>query len=424
MTFSKYEKLSTAQDATKAAQEAEKAKNVKAAAGGESVKETLVEGVVHMDSSEIDTDIDVTQMAPTTYVSGKFKIKGPSRKKKGSDEEDVPYVPTAAEPEKVKRGRGIKRSAKPSCATPRKQKIRKIVVKPVKDKANDYSKAPVKVSVEVPIVEAQVHVPTPPISLVQQSVPLQAEFHSTPPQQTKIVEEPGNSTKKATTPIPQSSSQLEMPSNLGPGPTSLEDVGFFGDERHGGLIKRLTMMEKAKAETEEKLKQVEAENIVLKNELITMQDQIEDVKAGNNALNEAIDELLVNNYDLNEANMTISNANAILQKEIKDLKVKDENKSKQIEMLYAVIEDRLGINVHAAFDDIEIRRAEARRMEKEQKDAEEATEALKDKVKGVIVDNEGILGSSSQQEQQQPDVEVNVENVKLMLQRLQMLKLM
>ncbi|KAJ0922562.1 hypothetical protein HanPSC8_Chr05g0205301 [Helianthus annuus] len=177
MTFAEYEKLSAAQvaqDAAKAAQEDEKAKNVDAATGGDSMKETLVEGVVHTDSSETDTDIDVTQMAPTMYVSGKFKIKGPSRKKKGSDEEDAPYVPTAAEAKKVKRGRGIKRSAKPSGATPQKQKIRKIVVKPIKDKANDSSKALEKVSVEVPIVEAQVHVPTPPRSHVQQSIPFQA----------------------------------------------------------------------------------------------------------------------------------------------------------------------------------------------------------------------------------------------------------
>ncbi|XP_021975109.1 nucleoplasmin-like protein ANO39 [Helianthus annuus] len=79
-------------------------------------------------------------------------------------------------------------------------------------------------------------------------------------------------------------------------------------------------------------------------------------------------------------------------------------------MLYAMIEYELGINVHAAFDDIEIRRAEAQRIEKEQKDAEEAAEALKDKGKGVVVDNEEILGSSNQQEQQQPDVEANEEN--------------
>ncbi|KAJ0466719.1 hypothetical protein HanIR_Chr14g0675321 [Helianthus annuus] len=205
MTFAEYEKLSAAQvaqDAAKAAQEAEKAMNVEATTGGDTVKEVLVEGVVHTYSSETANDIDVTQIAPTMYVSGKFKIKGPSRKKKGSDEEDVPYMPTAAEAEKVKRGRGIKRSAKPSGATPRKQKVRKIVVKTVKDKAGESSKVLEKVTIEVPVVEAQVHVPSPPRSSIQESNLVQVEVLSTPPQQTKHVEERGSTTKKATTPIP------------------------------------------------------------------------------------------------------------------------------------------------------------------------------------------------------------------------------
>ncbi|KAF5821008.1 hypothetical protein HanRHA438_Chr01g0009001 [Helianthus annuus] len=176
---------------------------------------------------------------------------------------------------------------------------------------------------------------------------------------------------------------------------------------------KVAKLEKTKAETEEKLKQVEVENVVLKNEVFAINERLLDVEAGKNALNEAIDELLVENYDLNDANTTISNANEILKKEIEDLKVKDENKSKQIEMLYTVIEDRLGINVHAAFDDIKIRRAEARRMEKEQKDAEEAAAALKDKGKGVVDDNEEILGSSRQQEQQQPDADVNAADVEV-----------
>ncbi|XP_021996785.1 glutamic acid-rich protein-like [Helianthus annuus] len=61
----------------------------------------------------------------------------------------------------------------------------------------------------------------------------------------------------------------------------------------------------------------------------------------------------------------------------------------------------------------EIRRAEDRRIEKEQKDAEEAAEALKDKGKGVVVDTEEILGSFSQQEQPQLDVETNVADVEV-----------
>ncbi|MFS8021209.1 hypothetical protein Hanom_Chr16g01424771 [Helianthus anomalus] len=111
--------------------------------------------------------------------------------------------------------------------------------------------------------------------------------------------------------------------------------------------------------------------------------------------------------------ISMTNANEILKKDIEELRADKEIKDEQIKMLYAVIEYRLGINVHAAFDEIEIQRAEARRMEKEKRVAEETVEALKDKGKGVVVDTEEILGSLSQQEQSQPDaetaeIEVNV----------------
>ncbi|MFS7928244.1 hypothetical protein Hanom_Chr04g00318531 [Helianthus anomalus] len=159
-----------------------------------------------------------------------------------------------------------------------------------------------------------------------------------------------------------------MPSNLGLGPISLEDVGFFGDERVDGIIKRVVILEKAKAETEEKLKaseaelketkeklkSVEAKNVVLKNELMAMNEKVLDTEARTNVLNEMFDEILSTNCDLNDATTMMSHANEILQKEIEDLKVKDENKSKQIKMLYAVLEDRLGINVQVAYDDIGI----------------------------------------------------------------------
>ncbi|MFS7947961.1 hypothetical protein Hanom_Chr06g00554321 [Helianthus anomalus] len=115
--------------------------------------------------------------------------------------------------------------------------------------------------------------------------------------------------------------------------------------------------------------------------MFAVNERLLDVEAGNNALNEAIDELLSMSCDLNDANTRMSNANEIMKKEIEDLKVKDENKSKRIEMLYAIIQNRL-------------------------------------------VDNEEVLGSSSQEEQQ-PDVEfnavdVNVENALVLEQQFEL----
>ncbi|MFS7947366.1 hypothetical protein Hanom_Chr06g00547461 [Helianthus anomalus] len=62
MSFVVYKSLSTSQVAKDAAKAAE---NVETEAGGESLKETFVEGEVYTDSSETKSEIDLTQMAPT-----------------------------------------------------------------------------------------------------------------------------------------------------------------------------------------------------------------------------------------------------------------------------------------------------------------------------------------------------------------------
>ncbi|MFS8007804.1 hypothetical protein Hanom_Chr14g01265311 [Helianthus anomalus] len=76
-------------------------------------------------------------------------------------------------------------------------------------------------------------------------------------------------------------------------------------------------------------------------------------------------------------------------------------------MIYVVIEDGLGLNVHAGYDEIGIQRAEAQRMERQQRDAQEAADAAKGKGKGIV--DEEVLESSSQKEQQSSNVDVNTE---------------
>ncbi|MFS7979465.1 hypothetical protein Hanom_Chr10g00927621 [Helianthus anomalus] len=109
-------------------------------------------------------------------------------------------------------------------------------------------------------VQSEFRIATPPTSPVQQNVPIQPEVHSTPPQQTIRVAEPTSTSKKTTTPDHQSSSQSfpAIPSNLGLVP-SLDDVGFFGDDRVDGILKRVSILDKAKAESDEKLKATKAQ---------------------------------------------------------------------------------------------------------------------------------------------------------------------
>ncbi|KAM0036259.1 hypothetical protein Hdeb2414_s0014g00424281 [Helianthus debilis subsp. tardiflorus] len=352
------ENIIVAQDATKAAKNAEK---VSGEAGGEKTggekvetfKETFEEGVVRTDSSETESDIDLMDIAPTTGHNDKRDRKaGPSRKRKNSDDEDTTYVPSPAEVEKIKKGREqMKRKAQPTGEISRKLKVRKTTTKADKDTIGESVQIPAErvesVVVEVP-VQSEFRIATPRTSPIQETIPIQTEVHvTTPLQQSRNVEESGSTTKKASTLRQHGSNQSfpDVPYTLDAGLTRIEDIGdipFFNDERVDVVAKRVGELEKAKVETdaklkvsdeilkvtEEKLKNVEAENVVLKNEVLEMNEKIEDLQVGNNALNEMIDELLTTNVDLNDSNATLSAENELIQKALEDLKADKENKSK------------------------------------------------------------------------------------------------
>ncbi|KAM0057043.1 hypothetical protein Hdeb2414_s0005g00153611 [Helianthus debilis subsp. tardiflorus] len=153
-------------------QNAEKAGGEKAVGENvETVDETLVEGVVCTDSNETKSDIDLTQIAPTTCHNEKRgRKKGQSRKRKNSDDEDASYVPSAVE--KITKGIGrLKRSSQLAEDIPRKHKIRKTTAKVVKATSGKSMQVPVEsVVVEVPIFQSEVHIATPTTSPRQESI--------------------------------------------------------------------------------------------------------------------------------------------------------------------------------------------------------------------------------------------------------------
>ncbi|KAM0037805.1 hypothetical protein Hdeb2414_s0013g00407551 [Helianthus debilis subsp. tardiflorus] len=104
------------------------------------------------------------------------------------------------------------------------------------------------------------------------------------------------------------------------------------------------------------------------------------------------------------------NENEALRKQVEALRADKVIKDEQLNMLYTVIEHKLGFNVQAVFDEIEIHRVEARRAEREKRLAEKAAESKKDKKKGLVIDTEEILGTTSQPNPAQTD-EVNVSNL-------------
>ncbi|KAF5804576.1 hypothetical protein HanRHA438_Chr05g0208311 [Helianthus annuus] len=169
---------------------------------------------------------------------------------------------------------------------------------------------------------------------------------------------------------------------------------FFNDERVDAIEKRVVEMEKAKAAldkklkvSEDKLKKVEAENVVLKNEVLVLNEKVGELQAGNVALNEVVNGLLMTNEQLITTHASLGAENELVKKAMEDLQADKKIKTKQLEKLYVVIEDRLGLSVDAECDQIGIRRAEARRIKRERKAIEEAVEAAKDKGKGKADDN-------------------------------------
>ncbi|KAJ0490256.1 hypothetical protein HanHA300_Chr12g0453381 [Helianthus annuus] len=195
MSFAEYERLSAAQVAKNAAKSIE---NVESTAVDEALKETLVEGEMHTDSSETKSEIEVTQIAPISYVSGKFKLKKTPKKKKASDEEDATYEPTPPEKEKLKMKGIRKRKAHLTGEVPKRHKVRKVTTS-IPDQIPEIEK-PKSVEIEIPI-QSEFKIATPPTSHVQQSVPILEEIREkTPEQPPKTVEEPSSATKKPPTP--------------------------------------------------------------------------------------------------------------------------------------------------------------------------------------------------------------------------------
>ncbi|MFS8009916.1 hypothetical protein Hanom_Chr14g01290931 [Helianthus anomalus] len=108
--------------------------------------------------------------------------------------------------------------------------------------------------------------------------------------------------------------------------------------------------------------------------------------------------------DLHE---TTSNEMKAMKLEMEAMKADKVMKDEQLNMLYTVMESHLNIDVHAAFNNIKVKRAEERRVERKRMLSEEAIERRK----GLVIDIEETLGSSSQPEAGGSSSQVDVEMV-------------
>ncbi|MFS7907219.1 hypothetical protein Hanom_Chr01g00068711 [Helianthus anomalus] len=196
-----------------------------------------------------------------------------------------------------------------------------------------------------------------------------------------------------------------------------DDFDVFNNAAIKEIQKKVDELEKdkakAEAERDELKKQVEElmqVNKEIKSVMIKQQEKLKKVKDGNHDNSQLFEILLAENVEMREKmknlqdvnqtlNQLLSEINEASSNEMKAMKLEMEAmkadkvmKDEQLYMLYFVIESHLNIDVHAAFNNIEVKRAEEHIVEKERRLAEEATQ----KNKSVIEETQEASGSSSQ----------------------------
>ncbi|KAJ0694019.1 hypothetical protein HanPI659440_Chr15g0603981 [Helianthus annuus] len=164
------------------------------------------------------------------------------------------------------------------------------------------------------------------------------------------------------------------------------------------LMKAHDEIRMVKIDQEEKLKKME-DDVEDNTKLFdVMQEEISDINkklVKMNDINQTLNQMI---SDLHESS---ANEIKMMKLEMEAMKANKVMKDEQLNMLYAVIENHLNIDVHVAFNNIEVKRAEDRRVERERRLAEEATQ----KKKSVIEDTQEAGGSSSQVDEEMVDSE-------------------
>ncbi|KAJ0667241.1 hypothetical protein HanPI659440_Chr17g0675611 [Helianthus annuus] len=161
------------------------------------------------------------------------------------------------------------------------------------------------------------------------------------------------------------------------------------DEIRMVLIDQEEMMNKMKDDAHDNTQLIE----LLTVEISTLNVKIKSLQDVNQTLKQLLSEI-------SEAS---SNEMKVMKLEMEAMKADKVMKDNQLNMLYAVMESHMKIDVHAAFNDLEVKRAEERRIERERRLAEEATQRRK----RVIEEVQEAGGSSSQVNIEMVDAEAD-----------------
>ncbi|MFS7996851.1 hypothetical protein Hanom_Chr12g01134701 [Helianthus anomalus] len=385
--------------------------------------------------SSSDEDSEQTQseseLVGETVGKGKVQLKKrPLKKRKDSDDEDSPYNP------EVSRKNRKKRKAIPTGNIPRNVRSKKQTAisqkeREGKKKQDDVEKSP---AAEIP-----------------------KETRTADDDYVEITGVKFTSQTSDRHDIPESSQPKTDDFNL-----DFDDFGgatgdFFkdmpgeeGDMFHDQMVKELgekvKILEKEKVENEaerinlkKKIDELNDTNDDIINELVKKEKRLkemkEDIKDNAEVISTLTDEIGVLNAKvkdlqninqtlnqlLNEMNEASSNEMKAMKLEMEAMKADKVMKDKQLEMLTAVVETHLKLNIHVAFDQVDIIKANERRQERERQLAEEASlrnKGVSEEVEivGVSQNQFDIGGSSSQPNAEMIDVQEVAENDEVMVE--------
>ncbi|XP_035830101.1 putative leucine-rich repeat-containing protein DDB_G0290503 [Helianthus annuus] len=409
--FKKHEEAEQAQAQKKVGQEEEAQKN----SSNEDSEETLSE----------------SELVKETVGKGKVQLKKrPLKKRKNSEDEDSPYNPEDSQKNRKKR------KATRTGDIPRVVRAKKQNAKSQKEKEGKKKQDTAETS---PVVEIPKEVP-----LTEIPIETQTSYDD-------YVEITGVKSAKQTSDrhdIPESSQRktdyfnLDFDSFGGATGDFFKDMpesegDLFHDKKMKELEEKVKALEKEKEENEavqiklkEMIDELEKRHEDVMDAVFTKDEKLnemkEDIKDNAELISALTDEIAALNAKvkdlqninqtlnqlLNEMNEASTNEMKAMKLEMEAMRADKVMKDKQLEMLTAVIEAHLKVNIHEAFDQVDIIKANERRKERERQLAEEAN--LKNK--GIAEEVE-VVGSSQNQlevggSSSQPEIEmVNAQDV-------------
>ncbi|KAJ0646528.1 hypothetical protein HanOQP8_Chr16g0636211 [Helianthus annuus] len=409
------------------------------AAAKQAQKSGAQEDETQKSSSDEDSEETQSESELVAETMGKGKVqlkKKPLKRKKDSDDEDSPY-----NPEESKKNRK-KRKAAPAGTIPRNVRAKKQSAESQKEiegkkKQDSVEKSPAaEIPKETPTAE------TPKLNQDNDYVEITGvKFAS----QTSV-HDIGESSQPKTDDF-----NLDFEGFGGATGNFFDDIpegegDMFHDQMVKELVEKVKVLEKEKVENEaerNKLKKKIDELVDLHNDMVDalvtkdnkMKEMKEDIKDNAEVVSTLTDEVAslnakvkdlqnINqtlNQLLNEMNEASANEMKAMKLEMEAMKADKVMKDQQLEMLTAVVEAHLKLNIHEAFDQVDIIKANERRQERERQLAEEAN--LRNKgvaeeveIVGASQNQLDMGGSSSQPDAEMVDVQEATENDEIMVE--------